>query len=305
MSRTASSAPLAVASLPRTPGVYRFRDDRGRAIYIGRATDLRGRVASYWGGLADRPHLRRMVGQVAGIEALPCDSVHEAAWLERNLLERARPRWNRVRGGLEVPTWIVLEERRGSARLRVEHLPADPPSESFGPYLGGTRSRLAVAALHRVVGLAYAGERLSGSERDMARVRGVLPDDRAARVDLVRRVLSGDGAAMAKVSALLDARRDEAVAGLAFEVAGAVEAERPALAWITAPQRVTGVGDDVRIAGWADGILVELSVTAGRLDRWRQRPCDAATARSLVARTPADWAGFAQRAAALARALEP
>src|SRR6185312_12891617 len=36
-----------VARLPHEPGVYRFRDERGRALYVGRATDLRRRVRSY------------------------------------------------------------------------------------------------------------------------------------------------------------------------------------------------------------------------------------------------------------------
>ena len=136
----------AVAVLPSRPGVYRFRDTAGRAMYIGRAADLRARVASYWGDLADRRHLRRMVPQIARVEAVPCASRHEAAWLERNLLERSKPRWNRVRGGLEVPAYVRLERRAGAARLRVVHSPEAPATDLvFGPYLGGTRSRLAVA----------------------------------------------------------------------------------------------------------------------------------------------------------------
>ena len=44
-----------------------------------------------------------MVPQIARIEGVACDSAHEAAWLERNLLEFRRPRWNRAIGGQEVP----------------------------------------------------------------------------------------------------------------------------------------------------------------------------------------------------------
>ena len=70
--------------LPHEPGVYRFRDERDRVMYVGRASDLRSRTRSYWGDLHGRRHLRRMVGQIARVEALVCQSVHEAAWLERN-----------------------------------------------------------------------------------------------------------------------------------------------------------------------------------------------------------------------------
>ena len=44
-----------VNTLPAAPGVYRFVDERGRALYVGRAVDLRRRVASYWGDCATAP----------------------------------------------------------------------------------------------------------------------------------------------------------------------------------------------------------------------------------------------------------
>jgi hypothetical protein len=78
------SARRQVDALPGGPGVYRFRDQSGRALYIGRSADLRRRVASYWGICGDRPRLRRMVARIERIEAAACDSEHEAAWLERN-----------------------------------------------------------------------------------------------------------------------------------------------------------------------------------------------------------------------------
>ncbi|MGH3248992.1 MAG: nucleotide excision repair endonuclease, partial [Trebonia sp.] len=53
-----------VALLPLTPGVYRFRDPTGAVLYLGRATSLRRRVASYWGDLRGRAHLNRMMAQV-------------------------------------------------------------------------------------------------------------------------------------------------------------------------------------------------------------------------------------------------
>ena len=52
-----------------------------------------------------------MVARVARVEAVPCDSAHEAAWLERNLLERRKPPWNRSpSGGQESEVWIRLSE---------------------------------------------------------------------------------------------------------------------------------------------------------------------------------------------------
>src|ERR1700735_3628711 len=48
--------PAGVAALPGGQGVYRFRDQRDRVLYLGRAVNLRRRVASYWGDLGSRGH---------------------------------------------------------------------------------------------------------------------------------------------------------------------------------------------------------------------------------------------------------
>ncbi|MBI4900796.1 MAG: hypothetical protein HY829_10000, partial [Actinobacteria bacterium] len=53
---------------------------------------------------------------------------------------------------------------------------------SYGPYLGGTATKLAVAALDRVFSLAYTSSRLSGTGRDLARVRGAVASDTATAV---------------------------------------------------------------------------------------------------------------------------
>jgi hypothetical protein len=83
--------PAVVGRLPSTPGVYRFRDARDRVLYIGRACALRRRVASYWSDLGERGHLAAMVARIVRIEAVSCDSAHEAVWLERNLLQTSLP----------------------------------------------------------------------------------------------------------------------------------------------------------------------------------------------------------------------
>ena len=57
---------------------------------------------------------------MARVEAVSCDSVHEAAWLERNMLEGRRPPWNRALGGNEVPVAIRVDGEKvhvGSARV--------------------------------------------------------------------------------------------------------------------------------------------------------------------------------------------
>lgn len=290
-----------VPRLPAGPGVYRFAGDCGRTLYVGRAVDLRRRVGSYWGDLRDRRHLRRMVTRIARIDALACETGHEAAWLERNVLERSLPPWNRTAGGAEVPLSIVVD--RDPPALRAVH-EVSPGDLAFGPYLGGNQVRLAVSGLLRVFPVHYAAAGLSGSARDLARVRGFAAADGAELMERAIAILRRDPAAVAELSDQLAARRDAAAGALAFELAGRVQSEIEAIAWISEAQRVHVFGGTDAVAyGYADGLLLRLEITAGRLDGWRVRPTSARVAEPLLAGTPAPWRPFAQRNAELASAL--
>jgi excinuclease ABC subunit C len=311
-----------VGRLPAGPGVYRFRDARGRVLYVGRASVLRHRVGSYWTDLRDRRHLRRMVPQIVRIEAVACDSVHEAVWLERNLLERVKPRWNRIRGGTEVPVCIRLEQVAASPRLTVRHWPLvevgggpAAAAETFGPYLGGTRARLAVSALDRVLPLRYTEDRLDGGRRDLARIRGVEVADRDRFLATVTGVLRRQPADVETVREQLVRHRDRASANLAFELAARIQLEIEAVDWVVAEQKVTQllptVGPsagartpaDCEAYGWDDGLLIGFRVRRGRLCGWDQRTCRWPAAQPYLERTPATWSAFASRNAELGRRL--
>jgi excinuclease ABC subunit C len=305
MGATADHPRVVAAALPCAPGVYRFRDERGRVLYIGRATELRRRVRSYWGDLGDRRHLARMVARIASVEAVVCASAHEAAWLERNLLEQRLPRWNRTPGGQENPVHIRLDARPASPGLRAVHevVPADG-AHHFGPYLGGLRVRQAVTGLHRALPLPYTGSRLSGSERDLARQRGVGQPDRVRLVETLIAVLQRQPAAVAAARAELQELRDRAATRQAFEVASQIQDELEAFDWITCTQRVTSADPrDFDVYGWAAGHLVRFQVRSGRLDTWTVRGCAQDAARRYLDATPPDWTSFAQQNADLAAAL--
>ena len=293
----------AAAVMPAEPGVYRFRDDRDRVIYVGRASDLRARVRSYAGDLADRPHLRRMVPQVRRVEAVVCASAPEAAWLERNLLERALPRWNRIRGGLELVGWLELDADPARPLLRLVVAEADRPASAFGPYLGVERLALARRGLLRVWPLELAGQRLDPAAGSLAEARGVVPADRGRFAERIRAVLARDPDAIDELRLRLAGARDQAVAQLAFEVAGQVVEEAAAVDWLVAPQRVTGCTEGLVVAGWADGVLVTVRASGDRLDRWTSRASSREAGERAASATPAPWRAFAVRNAELAAAL--
>lgn len=290
-----------VRELPTGPGVYRFRDDAGKVLYIGRARNLRRRVQSYWVNLGDRPHLRRMVRRIARVEGVWCDSDHEAAWLERNLLEHTKPRWNRVEGGAEVVGYIRLDDG-SKPGLRFEHT-VSGTAPHFGPYLGGLRIRQAISGLHRVLPLQYtvAGD---GSAEEFGRLFGIGPADRDGLARTAIAVLSRDPAAVAALRDELVRRRDRASAELRYEFAAKVQGEIEALDWICAEQKVAWLEpQDADVYGWADGVLVRFELRGGRMCTWTQRAAGEAAARKRVAETPELWRTFALRNAELAARL--
>ena len=217
----AASPRATVARLPLGPGVYRFRDAAGRVLYVGRAVCLRRRVASYWGDLGDRGHLAAMVARIARVEAVPCASAHEAAWLERNLLERRTPPWNRSAAAARRP-----RSGSGSASPRTRpawRSPARPGrgdrARYFGPYLGGQKARDAVSGLGRVLPLGPAPRtpRAPPASWPGPRRLPVAPADLALTVAAA---LDRDPAAVAALRAELIRRRDTAAAAAGLRVRG-------------------------------------------------------------------------------------
>jgi len=246
-----------------------------------------------------------MVTQTARLEAVACDSEHEAAWLERNLLEGELPYWNRTRGDQQVPVYIRLDSQPRSLGLEVVHSPElSASARHFGPYLGGHKVRLAVSALHRVMPLTYAREGMTSTGRDMARVRKVGPGDREALIEAVSAVLEREPTALKSCRSELGRRRDSAAQGLAFELAARLQAEIEAVDWV-ASEQTAAVPElrDFTVYGWAGSVLVRFEARRGRLCVWTQRACTEAAARTWLAATPAAWTEFAHRNAELAARL--
>ena len=295
--------PDAVAALPVAPGVYRFRDDGGRVLYVGRAGELRRRVSSYWGDLRDRRHLRRMMPRVARIEALVCDSAHEAAWAERNLLERSMPPWNRVVGGLELPVSIRLDRSPEAPRLSFAsaHRPAEGV-RCFGPYLGAGKVRLAVSGLERLYPIGHAGPTRTAGERELAKVRGGQDTCVEQMACAVESVLDREPIAVAGALAALTARRDAAAGAQAYEAAARLQQEIEAVQWVVAPQRVTAPAEDGErtVSAWGDDVLIRLRIRNGRLRSWEQETCSQPVP---GARAPDGWLPFLRRNADLAARL--
>jgi excinuclease ABC subunit C len=85
-----------VRSLTQRPGVYRMLDASGRVIYVGKARNLRRRVASYFGGRGQDAKTIALVRNIADVQVTVTRTETEALMLEYNLIKEHKPRFNVV-----------------------------------------------------------------------------------------------------------------------------------------------------------------------------------------------------------------
>ena len=141
----------APGTIPDAPGVYRFRDEHGRVIYVGKAKTLRSRLNSYFADLSGlHPRTRQMVTTAASVEWTVVGTEVEALQLEYNWIKEFDPRFNvRYRDDKSYPVLAVtlneeyprLHVYRGVRRRGVRY---------FGPYSHAWAIRETLDLLTRV-----------------------------------------------------------------------------------------------------------------------------------------------------------
>jgi excinuclease ABC subunit C len=122
-----------VASFPDAPGVYLFKDARGRVLYAGKADVLRDRVRSYFGPSLDVRHVR-MVERAERVEFAVTGSISEAYLLEANLIKQHKPRYNiRLKDDKSYPYVKITLGEDFPRILRTRSL-GDRTARYFGPF---------------------------------------------------------------------------------------------------------------------------------------------------------------------------
>ncbi len=145
---------------PTGPGVYLFRDAGDAVLYVGKATDLRARVRSYFSGRALRAPVERALEATARIETRPLGSEFEAALLELELIAGLRPPANSraPRAGPGIYLTLTLGEQ--VPRLRVTSGPGPPGTVTAGPLRSRAQAEAAAAAARSTFGLRVCRPRL-------------------------------------------------------------------------------------------------------------------------------------------------
>lgn len=141
----------APGEIPDSPGVYRFRDEHGRVIYVGKAKSLRARLSSYFQDLAAlHPRTQQMVTSAAAVEWTVVGTEVEALALEYSWIKEYDPRFNvKYRDDKSYP-YLAVTLGEEFPRVQVMRGAKRPGTRYFGPYAHAWAIRDTVGLLLRV-----------------------------------------------------------------------------------------------------------------------------------------------------------
>lgn len=279
------------AQLPRTPGVYLFRGHADEVLYVGKATNLRQRVRSYFGS-EDRRRIGPMLREMQSIRTIELADPLTAAIVETRLIARLLPRYNRVGTRVDRYRYVRLDVDQPWPRLSIVTSPS-PGGRHLGPLTSRSAANLVVEAIQAVLPLRRCSTRLGRSYRPppdavpcASAQLGVTQCPCAGRVDADRyasAVALADAALRGDVE-LVRVRLHERMATLAaaqrFEEAAVVRDRLHAL--VRAARRQSLI-DALRAAG-----RVEIRRDGVRWTIERARLVDVAVSGRLTSAIPID-----------------
>ncbi|QDU32970.1 UvrABC system protein C [Poriferisphaera corsica] len=141
-------------ALPKVPGVYLMKDDKGRVIYVGKATRLADRVSSYFLKSTDLgPHKQRMLNIVDDFETIECEGEWEALLAENRLIKDLHPKFNvRLTDGKTYPYLVITmsDDFPGVFITREPGSPEFKGSKVFGPFTNAYALREAMQIMQRI-----------------------------------------------------------------------------------------------------------------------------------------------------------
>lgn len=122
-------------NMPHKPGVYIMRDASGEVLYVGKAKDLRKRVASYFSKSPKDPKTRELVPRIATIEPMVVASEVEALILENEQIKKYRPPYNVLMRDDKYYLYIRITMQEEYPRILLARRVAKDGAKYFGPFI--------------------------------------------------------------------------------------------------------------------------------------------------------------------------
>ena len=241
-----------VARFPESPGVYVFVDQRGKALYVGKAGRLRTRVRSYLrpggDGRVQIPFLER---QAHDVEFLVTRTEQEALLLENTIIKKRKPAYNVKLKDDKSFLLLRLDPREPWPWFRLVRRRKDDGCLYFGPYASAKSVRRTLRLLHKVVPLRDCADGVF-HYRSRPCIKHQIGRCPAPCVDLIEREayqeLLDDAVRILRgqVGPLLQGLQKQmtaAAGALEFERAQAIKVQIEALTRVSERQGVVGAGD--------------------------------------------------------------
>jgi excinuclease ABC subunit C len=255
----------ALPTLPTAPGVYRMLNEKGEALYVGKARSLRKRVTSYTQISRLPERLRRMVFETRSLEVVTTGSEAEALLLEANFIKRFRPRFNIVLRDDKSYPWLVITEDHPFPQIAKHRGERRKGASYWGPFASVWAVNQTLAALQRVFLLRSCRDTVFDTRTrpcllfQIKRCAAPCVDrislaDYAALVAEAKQFLSGETPSIQK---RLATEMEAAAAELQFERAAALRDRIRGLTHIQGKDRVN-------LEGMGDADVIALHQAAGQ-----------------------------------------
>jgi len=124
---------IQIKTLPTQPGIYQYYDKNGTILYVGKAKNLKKRVASYFNKNHEYGKTKMLVKKIASIKHIVVDTETDALLLENNLIKKYQPRYNVMLKDDKTYPWICIKKERFPRIFLTRNVIKDG-SEYFGPY---------------------------------------------------------------------------------------------------------------------------------------------------------------------------
>ena len=165
LSRGVDAIRAALEQLPLSPGVYRMLNPKGEVLYVGKARQLKRRVANYTQPVGLSNRIRRMISETTALEVITTHTEVEALLLEINLIKKLAPRYNvLLRDDKSFPHILVTTDHP-YPQITKHRGPRERKGRYYGPFASAGSVARTLVALQRVFMLRICSDAMFASRK--------------------------------------------------------------------------------------------------------------------------------------------